>query len=142
MDKTKNELNVSGHDWQLCATGPFMALIDDEERSSEFLFPKILKQVPVLLYNGYYDLICNWEGTNTWSNEMDWEFKDQFNKAANQSWSVNGKYAGFFKSADNLAFLIVDNAGHMSPFDQPENLHDMVYRFINGGFHKNYRRKY
>jgi len=132
----KKLLNVSGHSWEECSAAPFIALSDDEARSSEYLFPDILKQIPVLLYNGFYDLICNWEGTSTWSNDLDWPYKAQYNNATSQSWNVNGKKAGFYKSADNLAFLVVDNAGHMSPFDQPENLHDMLYRFINGGFHK------
>jgi len=134
-DDAQKLFNVSGHSWEMCAPGPYIALLEDEEQSSMNLFPNILLNVPVLLYNGYYDLICNWEGTDSWSNILEWPFQDQYNKAKNQTWTVNGKSAGFFKTADNLAFLVVDNAGHMSPFDQPENLHDMIYRFIKGGFH-------
>jgi len=139
-DAAAKVLNISGQSWEMCSDAPYIALEGDIDRSSEVLIPNILKSIPVLLYNGYYDLICNWEGTNTWSNNMNWQYQSQYVSAKNQTWLVNGKSAGFWKSADNLAFLVVDNAGHMSPFDQPENLWNMVYQFINGNFHPNKNR--
>jgi len=136
-DTAKKLFNVT-EPWTMCATGPYIALINDEMRSSEDLFPDILSQIKVLLYNGYYDLICNWMGTDTWSSTINWQYHDQFNSAKNQTWIVNGKNAGFYKTYSTLTFLVVDNAGHMSPFDQPQNLHEMVYRFIYGSFSNNY----
>jgi len=136
-DDAAKVLNISGHSWEMCSSGPYFALSGDIDRSSEILIPNILQNIPVLLYNGYYDLICNWEGTNTWSNNMKWPSQTDYVNAKNLTWLVNGKSAGFWKSADNLAFLVVDNAGHMSPFDQPENLWNMVYSFIKGAFHNN-----
>jgi carboxypeptidase C (cathepsin A) len=90
------------------------ALLGDLARSSEKLFPKILAtKLPVLLYNGNYDLICNYFGTRDWTNAMEWPYSHAWAIAKNQTWSVAGQLAGFFRSASSLTQLVVDGAGHM-----------------------------
>eukprot|EP01129_Flabellula_baltica_P008579 TRINITY_DN341_c0_g1_i5.p1 TRINITY_DN341_c0_g1~~TRINITY_DN341_c0_g1_i5.p1 ORF type:complete len:109 (+),score=19.90 TRINITY_DN341_c0_g1_i5:322-648(+) len=108
--------------------------MSDEEQSSNFLIPKILEKIPVLLYNGNCDLICNYMGTAEYVKIMDWPYQQAFNNAMNNTWTVDGAQAGYYKSAYNLTLLIVENAGHMVPYDQPKNSHDLLYRFMNKGF--------
>jgi len=99
-----------------------------------FLLPNILTQIPVLLYNGNYDLICDIDGTTWWSNQMAWPLQQQYINARNQTWSVAGQTAGWYRGAGMLIQLGVYNAGHMVPFDQPQNSQAMLYQFIAGGF--------
>jgi carboxypeptidase C (cathepsin A) len=131
----RKSLNVTSNvQWGLCDTNPYFALMSDIDRSAETLVPAILAQIPILLYNGNYDLICNMEGTATWSDAMDWPGSSAFASATNQTWNGAGQVGGYFKSAQGLTRLIVYNAGHMSPFDQPANVQVMVWRFLTGGF--------
>jgi len=113
----------------------YRLLDKDEEKSANQLFADILAKMPVLIYDGYYDFICNYVGGQYWTAEIEnWQNQQQFNNAVNQSWIVDGVAAGYYKTAANLTELVVYNAGHMAPFDQPKNVHSMVYTFIAGGF--------
>jgi carboxypeptidase C (cathepsin A) len=123
------------HSWGACNQAPYFRLLDDIARSSEFLFPKILEQIPVLLYNGNKDLICNMVGTQRWSDAMQWKYQSQFKNAPVNKWTVNGQEAGNWKSANGLTRLVVLNAGHMVPFSQPAFAFDMLSKFIAGDFH-------
>jgi len=95
-------------------------------RSAETLVPEILQEIPVLLYNGADDLICNWMGTQTWSVNMKWPGQQNYIDAANQTFILsNQKSAGWFKAATasgskQLTWLIINEAGHMVPFNQPQ----------------------
>ncbi|KAI0464778.1 carboxypeptidase C prc1 [Komagataella kurtzmanii] len=92
------------------------------------------KGLPVLIYAGDKDFICNWLGNRAWTNALPWVDADGFEKAEVQDWLVNGKKAGEFKNYSNFTYLRVYDAGHMAPYDQPENSHEMVNRWISGDF--------
>jgi carboxypeptidase C (cathepsin A) len=121
--------------WGACNQAPYFRLLDDIARSSESLIPKILEQVPVLLYNGNKDLICNMIGTQKWSDAMPWKSQQQFLSAPVNKWTVGGQEAGNWKSAGGLTRLVVLNAGHMVPFSQPAFAYDMLTKFLSGFFH-------
>jgi len=89
--------------------------------------------IPVLIYAGEYDFICNWRGNYRWVSDLKWSGAAGFAQATNSTWEVDGKTAGYLKSSGGLAFLKVLNAGHMSPMDQPENTLAMVQSFTQGG---------
>jgi len=36
--------------------------------------------VPVLIYNGDKDFICNWRGGEAWTRAFIWDYQDDFNK--------------------------------------------------------------
>lgn len=88
--------------------------------------------VNTLIYAGEYDFICNWMGNNAWTLDMDWEGKDAFNNAANQTWTneKSGEEAGSYRNHENFTFLKVKNAGHMVPRDQPANSMDMIRKHV------------
>jgi len=132
----RKSLGVKGNQqWELCETGPYFALTDDMQKTSEVLIPAILQQIPVMIYNGNYDLICDWMGTAAWSDAMTWPGQQKFLQAPNKTWAgANGQPAGTYKSAQNLVRVVVANAGHMSPFDQPANTQIMVWQFLNNLF--------
>lgn len=90
------------------------------------------KDLPVLIYAGDKDFICNWLGNQAWVNALEWSGHDDFAKQPIKDWTVAKKAAGQVKNHKNLTFLRVFGAGHMVPYDQPENSLDMVNRWING----------
>jgi len=120
--------------WVSCNGTTGFKLSSDIERSTLYLFPQILSNVKVLLYNGGKDLICNYWGTGWWSDTVQWAGANSFSQAQNVTWSVNGAVAGWYKAAGNLTRLIVNNAGHMSPYSQPMNVQSMLYSYIAGEF--------
>ncbi|KAI8968842.1 Alpha/Beta hydrolase protein [Mycotypha africana] len=90
--------------------------------------------VRVLIYVGDMDWICNWMGNLAWTLEMEWSGKEEYNQAPFESWysDFTATQAGESKTANNLTFLKIFDAGHMVPFDQPKNALDFVNKWLNG----------
>jgi len=120
-----------GISWEACNNavyGPFAA--SDFETSFRFDIPKILASNRVLVYNGNEDLIVDYYGQTNMLNTMKWPGQTGFNAARNMTWNVDGKAAGTARTYGNLTYLVVDNAGHMVPHDQPAPALDMLMRFL------------
>lgn len=67
------------------------------------LVPGILEQIPVLIYAGDADFICNWLGNQAWTNALEWPGKKDFNKASIEDLKLdNGDKIGKVKSSGNL----------------------------------------
>ncbi|KAG5994263.1 hypothetical protein E4U54_003151 [Claviceps lovelessii] len=100
------------------------------------LVPQILDQMPVLIYAGDADFICNWLGNQAWTNKLEWSGHDGFKKAESKGVTVgsskDSKEYGKLKTHGNLSFLQIYKAGHMTPFDQPEASLDFVNRWVSG----------
>lgn len=97
------------------------------------LVPGILEQIPVLIYAGDADFICNWLGNQAWTEALEWPGQKAFNKASIEDIKLdNGNKYGKIKSSGNFTFLRVFGAGHMLPMDQPEASLDFLNRWIGG----------
>ena len=99
------------------------------------LVPSLLKEIPVLIYAGNADFICNFLGNRGWTEALEWGGKKAFNKADLEELELGGKGGdkiGNVKSSGNLTFLSIDGAGHMMPLDQPEASLDMFNRWLRG----------
>ena len=82
----------------------------------------------VLIYAGNCDYICNWMGNKEWMDNMNWSGKDAWTGAVREDYHGYG----YRWVAKNLQFIVVFDAGHMVPSDQPENSVDMLNRFLGG----------
>ena len=101
------------------------------------LVPGILEQIPVLIYAGDADFICNWLGNQAWSNALEWPGQKEFaSKELKPLKIVNnehvGKEIGQIKSHGNFTFTRIYGAGHMVPMDQPEAGLEFFNRWIGG----------
>lgn len=97
------------------------------------LIPKILEEIPVLVYAGDADFICNWLGNQAWTDGLEWSGQKSYAKAESQLLKFSsGKPYGRIKTAKDLAFIKLFKAGHMAPFDQPEASLNMLNRWIAG----------
>lgn len=91
-------------------------------------------QIDILVYSGAFDLACNTAGSKSWLAKMPWKGQAPFTAQAMKPWKtiVDGKevVAGTFKevsvsmSKENtkktkLAFVIIENAGHLVSFISP-----------------------
>ncbi|PHH63583.1 hypothetical protein CDD81_5675 [Ophiocordyceps australis] len=108
--------------------------------------PGILEELPMLIYAGDADFICNWLGNRAWTDKLEWKGQEEYSKAKTLKLKFGqegGKYEevdesdkadgyGSFKTAHNLTFMRIYKAGHMTPMDQPEASIDFVNRWLGG----------
>ena len=89
--------------------------------------------LPVLLYNGQYDLVVNTAGAINWIDELKWSGQAAFYDEPLQNWICNnGTVAGIAKNHGNFTFVVVNKAGHTVPESQPDLAIEMLRRFISG----------
>lgn len=97
------------------------------------LVPGILEEIPVLIYAGDADFICNWLGNEAWAKALEWPGQKDFNKAdLNDLTLSDGDKYGTVQSSGNLTFMRIFAAGHMVPLNQPEPSLDFVNRWVRG----------
>lgn len=108
---------------------------DEMKPFQQYVAQLLEAKVPVLIYAGDKDYICNWLGNRAWVNKLEWNQAESFQTARVADWTTaSGVHAGTVQSNGLLTFLRVFDAGHMVPFDQPENSLDMVNRWIGGDY--------
>jgi cathepsin A (carboxypeptidase C) len=96
------------------------------------LIPGLLEKIPVLIYAGDADFICNWLGNRAWTNALEWPGHDGFVSAKTKALKLGGEEYGNFKTYGNFTFMQIYEAGHMTPMDQPEASLDFVNRWVAG----------
>ncbi|GME70759.1 unnamed protein product [Ambrosiozyma monospora] len=94
------------------------------------------KELPVLIYAGDKDFICNWLGNQAWSNELEWSGSKSFSKASIKDLYLDdGKTKiGEVKNHDYFTYARMFDGGHMVPYDQPESSLAMFNRWIAGDY--------
>jgi len=63
----------------------------------------------------------------------EWKHSKEFSSAKRIIWKVDkedNEVTGYAKKVDNFTHVIIRNAGHMVPTDQPRAALDMMNRFI------------
>ncbi|KAL8842759.1 MAG: hypothetical protein Q9176_002395 [Flavoplaca citrina] len=128
-----NEEKKTG--WQECA-GAVSASFHPSSKPAVAILPKILEQVPTILFSGDKDLICNHVGTEGLIHNMEWNGARGFElspgtTAPRRDWTFEGEPAGFYQEARNLTYILFYNSSHMVPFDYPRRSRDMLDRFMN-----------
>jgi len=133
-DEVQKELGITnGKKWQDCNRIVNMAFQGDWMKTYQDMLPDMLADgIKVLVYAGDVDYICNWLGNKKWTLAMEWPHKDEFNKAADNDYKVDGKAAGKLRSSNGFHFMQIFQAGHMVPMDQPEVAVQMLDDFISG----------
>ncbi|KAH3901038.1 probable Putative serine carboxypeptidase YBR139W [Saccharomycodes ludwigii] len=107
---------------------------DGNKPFQEYVAELVDRNIPVLIYAGDKDYICNWLGNLGWVDHLDWTGKELFETLPLRPWYKDGVQYGQFKSLGSFNFLRVYDAGHMVPYDQPEASLAMVNSWISGSF--------
>ncbi|KAF2840727.1 pheromone-processing carboxypeptidase KEX1 [Patellaria atrata CBS 101060] len=99
------------------------------------LLPDLLAELPIILFSGDKDMICNHIGTEELINNLKWNGGVGFERspgtwAPRQDWTFEEEPAGFYQEARNLTYIVFYNSSHMVPFDYPRRTRDMLDRFI------------
>lgn len=94
----------------------------------------LAQNVPVLVYAGDKDYICNWLGNRAWVRQLPWSGQAGMASAPTKAFTVDGSKAGESFNYQHFTFLRVYDAGHMVPYNQPKNSLHMLNRFISKNF--------
>ncbi|KAJ3526965.1 hypothetical protein NMY22_g9960 [Coprinellus aureogranulatus] len=103
----------------------------DGAHNSAALLPELVNDgVRLLVYAGNADMMCNYIGNSRWVEALETKFSSEYRQSKALPWISleSGRVAGSVRSAGNSAsfgagnvtFVEVFEAGHMTPFDQPE----------------------
>ncbi|ERL86633.1 venom serine carboxypeptidase [Dendroctonus ponderosae] len=90
---------------------------------------ELLSHYRVLIYNGQLDIIVAYPLTENYLQNLQFAGADQYRSAGRFQWRVGADLAGYVKQAGNLTEVLVRNAGHMVPADQPKWAWDLMSRF-------------
>lgn len=103
----------------------------DVMRSITDLLTDLLEHYRVLIYNGQLDIIVAYPLTENFLQHLQWSGAEKYAKAPRKMWKVGNELAGYTKIVDNLTEVLVRNAGHMVPSDQPKWALDLITRFTH-----------
>lgn len=93
---------------------------------------ELLNEYRVAIYNGQLDIIVAYPLTMNYVRKLNFPAREQYAKAPRYIWKVDGEIAGYAKEAGNLVEVLVRNAGHMVPKDQPKWALDLIMRLTHG----------
>lgn len=127
---------------------------NDNARSTISQWPRMVSTLDVLVYNGNFDVSCNFLGTETLLAALGAWFPNQtagdsyraaFHARERRWFTLGSEMAGYWRhvpmsgetgDGDNgtdsgsLTHVIIQGAGHLAPRDQPERVQAMVGRWL------------
>ncbi|KAH6884319.1 carboxypeptidase Y [Coprinopsis sp. MPI-PUGE-AT-0042] len=107
----------------------------DRSRSTHHYVEALLEHgVKVLIYAGKNDLMGSWLGEEKFVHLLDWSGKEGFSKAEIKAWYAdprNMSKSGDVKSYGGLSFLTIEGAGHIAPYDKPDESLWMVNQWLD-----------
>ncbi|KAI8872623.1 peptidase S10, serine carboxypeptidase [Ramicandelaber brevisporus] len=137
----REELGVESSEFVACSESvgkKFVASGDVAKPTTKDVAYLLENGVRVLVYAGDADFMCNFEGVEAFTKQMEWSGKRGFNNNTSVGkWLVSAnntapvRHAGNVRSFGGLTFLRIFEAGHMVPYDQPELAFDMITRWLN-----------
>lgn len=95
---------------------------------------ELLCHYRIMFYNGQLDIIVAYPLTENFLRNLNFTSANEYKKAKRNIWRVGNDIAGYYKKAGNLTEVLVRNAGHMVPHDQPKWALDLITRFIRNKF--------
>ncbi|XP_075747532.1 putative serine carboxypeptidase CPVL [Rhipicephalus microplus] len=111
-------------------------LLVDVMRSVKPSFLSLLERdFKVLVYSGQLDAVVPHSLAVDFLSGLQWSGTESFDAARRKVWRLptsGSGVAGYVKRAGNLLQVMVRDAGHFVPYDQPEAALDMMSRFIDG----------
>ncbi|KAH8394734.1 hypothetical protein KR222_002835 [Zaprionus bogoriensis] len=87
---------------------------------------ELLEHYTVCIYSGQVDVILSYPQTRHFLKHLKFSAAEEFKNAPRRFWRVDGLLAGYVKQAGNLIEILVRNAGHLAPMDQPRWLYEMI----------------
>uniref|UniRef100_A0A1Y1NIH7 Carboxypeptidase n=1 Tax=Photinus pyralis TaxID=7054 RepID=A0A1Y1NIH7_PHOPY len=109
-------------------------LTEDLAKSVAPWISELLDNYRMMFYCGQVDIIVPWTGVTNFLQKLNFSSLDEYKSRDRRFWYVNNELAGYIKQAGNLTEVLVRNAGHMIPRDQPEWTLDLITKFVYNQF--------
>jgi len=120
LPEVRKELNVEGKNWVITNIDVIYALRADYWKDySAGLTYFLENNIPVLLYYGKEDFVCNYFGGYKTIESLKWNKLQDFLKSPFKNWNVDGKDMGQYKKYDKLTYIEINECGHMTMMDNP-----------------------
>ncbi|XP_046664893.1 venom serine carboxypeptidase-like [Homalodisca vitripennis] len=108
------------------------AMREDIMKSMKTVVEVLLEHYEILFYNGQLDIICAYPLSENVLSGLQWTKKNEFEQAERTIWKVDGVLAGYCKTGGRLTEVMVRNAGHLVPTDQPKWALQLITNFTSG----------
>ena len=134
LESTRNSIHVGNNSYHDYNSTVEEYLIPDWMKSIRYKLPPLLENYKVLIYNGQNDIILGGPVCENFLRTLVWSGQNEFLSANKLIWKVEStdqQVAGYVRQAQQFTQIIVRNAGHILPADQPRAALDMITRFIN-----------
>ncbi|KAI5073745.1 hypothetical protein GOP47_0011758 [Adiantum capillus-veneris] len=124
-------LKVEPRLWEECNSTVRERMAADVPKSTMLLVELLLNQsVPVLLYQGQFDLRDGVTSSEAWIRLLNWDGRKSFHAAERKVWKESDITAGYVRSFGSLTHVVISNAGHLVPADQAYNSQRMIEGWI------------
>lgn len=109
------------------------AILLDIMQSAKPKVETIMDNYRVLFYSGQLDLIIPYPLTINFLSSAKWKYSKEYQEADRLIWKLNGSdtIAGYVHNVGNFYEVLVRNAGHIVPYDNPVVGLDLITRFLN-----------
>lgn len=115
------------HRFAQCLDPPYFALKHQDGLGVSNELSHILKQgIPVVLFTGQYDLICNFVSLENAIKNLKWDGSTAWKQMEPKRWGN----LGWIKSTGSLSSIVFENAGHMVAMDQRQGTLEMLSRVV------------
>mmetsp|Transcript_5942 Transcript_5942/g.13516 ORF Transcript_5942/g.13516 Transcript_5942/m.13516 type:complete len:481 (-) Transcript_5942:58-1500(-) len=114
------------HQCELHLLGDFMVSFQKE-------LSVLLENYKVLVYSGQLDVIIGAALTEAFLPKVQWSGQQAYIDADRAVWRVqdtDAEVAGYVRQVKQFTQVVIRNAGHIAPYDQPERSFDMITRFV------------
>ncbi|AOA63025.1 Cell death protease [Komagataella phaffii CBS 7435] len=134
----------SSASWSECSARVGSHLKNKISVPSVDILPDLLQEIPIILFNGDHDIICNCIGTERMIDKLEFNGDQGFTEGTEYiPWFYNEVNVGKVISERNLTYVRVYNSSHMVPFDNTpvsrglldiyfDNFEDVEYNNVSG----------
>lgn len=105
-------------------------LSEDRSRSLGPWLAELIDNYRVLLYNGQLDTLDPYPLMINLIKSLNFTRKQEYLRAERKIWYVGNEIAGYSKSGGKFTEVLVRDAGHMVPSNQPSWAYDLIYKFV------------
>ncbi|KAH9323940.1 hypothetical protein KI387_018579, partial [Taxus chinensis] len=120
------DVNMS---WKRCSEAVEKRMHADYMKSTKWKVEMLVKRMPVLLYQGQFDLGYA-VSTEEWLRSVEWSGVSEFWRSERMLWKVGPVLAGYVRSHSNLSHVVVARAGHLSAADQKGSCQAMIESWV------------
>lgn len=131
-ESTRKAIHVGNIKFNDGGTDVEIALINDIMDTQVDNFVTLLENYKILLYNGQLDIIVGAPLTENFMQQLKWSGQSDYLNSAKTVWRLNGTTVGYVRQiGGTFQQVVIRNAGHILPYDQPEVALAMLQNFIN-----------